>query len=241
MAIKSDKIIQVWDCKDVVEKAPKYDSLDKEKCKEDFSSKSSPMKDYKFDCDGKEPSAICCSWLPSDSNLFVIGFKSSHVAFFDYNSGNVEITHEFYPGVEEEGEVACIDAHELQPHILTGHLNGEFNIFDYKQKKVILTTDCLSDEQERKEGVYIQAIKYFNNCSSIIVGKSNGNINLYDSAGALLNVIEKAHTPKYDEGVNCLLNIQNSAGSLKSEGSTSNMPFFISGGADGCMKIFEHT
>jgi len=171
----------------------------------------------------------------------VVGYKSSHVAFFDYNTTKVENSFEFFPAEEEEGEVVCMDAHELQPQLVTGHLNGTLNVFDFKQMKVIQTTDCVPEEEDKKNGVYIQSIKYFNNCANIIVGLSNGNINLYDAKGTLQNVIEKAHTQKHDEGVNCLLAIQNFAGSTKQGATSSNMPFFVSGGADGCMKVFEHT
>jgi hypothetical protein len=52
----------------VVEKAANYDALDAEKCKADFSNKSSPMKEFVFETGGKTPAPTCCSWLPTDSN-----------------------------------------------------------------------------------------------------------------------------------------------------------------------------
>lgn len=94
----------------------------------------------------KSPAPTCCNWLPTDSNLFVIGYKSSHIAFFDYNSGKVENSHEFFPEADEEGEVVCMDAHELSSQIVTGHLNGQMNIYDFKQNKVIQAIDCIPED-----------------------------------------------------------------------------------------------
>jgi len=48
------------------------------------------MKEYEFTFDGKSPSATCGSWLPTDSNMLVAGYDSSHLAFFNYNSGKLE-------------------------------------------------------------------------------------------------------------------------------------------------------
>ena len=108
LAIKSDKIIQVWDCKEIKEKVPSYD----DKGKVEMSNQDTPMKEYEFKHEGSQSPPTCCSWLPTDSHLFVVGYKSSLVALFDYNSGKVESSHKFFPG-DEEGEVVCLDAHEL--------------------------------------------------------------------------------------------------------------------------------
>jgi WD40 repeat protein len=89
LSIKSDNLVQVWDCKELVEKAKTYDHSNLEKCKADFMSVSEPMKEYVFEADGKKPSPTCCSWLPTDANLFAIGFNSGQVAFFDYKSGQI--------------------------------------------------------------------------------------------------------------------------------------------------------
>ena len=240
LAIKADKYIQFWDCKDVIEKAAKYDPLDLDQCKADMSTQDSPLKEYAFEADGKSPAPTCCSWLPTDSNLFVVGYRSSHIAIFDYTTAKVENFHKFASGAEEDSEVVCMDSHELQPVIVTGHLDGNLNVFEFRQMTTLYSVQCVTEESDREKGVYIQCVKYFNNCQNIVVGLSNGNIQLYDSKAKLLNIVEKAHNQKYDEGVNCLLAIQNLSGSSKAGSGTQNLPFFVSGGADGQMKIFEH-
>jgi len=45
------------------------------------------MREYVFETAGKKPAATCCSWLPTDNNLFAIGYNSGHVAFFDVKTG----------------------------------------------------------------------------------------------------------------------------------------------------------
>lgn len=71
------------------------------------------MKEYAFENDGKNPAPTCCSWLPTDSNLFVVGYKSSHIAIFDYKTANVENFYQFSSDADEEHEVVSIDSHEL--------------------------------------------------------------------------------------------------------------------------------
>ena len=90
LSIKSDNLVQVWDCKSLAEKATTYEHSNVEKCKADFMNISEPMKQYVFEVDGKKPSPTCCSWLPSDSNLFAIGYNSGHLVIFDYKSGQVQ-------------------------------------------------------------------------------------------------------------------------------------------------------
>lgn len=90
LAIKSDNLVQVWDCAELVEKAKTYNHADLEKCKKDFVTLSKPMKEYEFEDQGKKPSPTCCSWLPTDSNKFAVGYSSGHVVVFDFKTGKVE-------------------------------------------------------------------------------------------------------------------------------------------------------
>ena len=49
------------------------------------------MREFHFELeDGKKCVPTCCSWLLTDSNMFAVGFETSHVVFFDHNTGNVE-------------------------------------------------------------------------------------------------------------------------------------------------------
>jgi len=105
------------------------------------------MKTYSFEIEGKTPVPTCCSWLPTDSNLFVVGYRSSHIAFFDYNTGKVENSHQFFMTKNgEDSEIVCMDSHELQPVIVTGHIDCQLNVFEFKQMKTIHAVQCITDE-----------------------------------------------------------------------------------------------
>lgn len=106
LSIKSDNLVQVWDCKSLVKKASSYDHGNTEKCKEDFVTLSEPFKEYRHEAGG---APTCCTWLPTDSNMFAIGYSSGQVAFFDYQTGQVQSS------VDLESEIISITAHELQP------------------------------------------------------------------------------------------------------------------------------
>ena len=128
LSLKSEKLIQVWDCKDIVEKAKSYSHGDVEKCKADFLKLTSPMKEFSFDEAAKDAVPTSCSWLPTDSNLFVVGFSSGQVAFFDYKTGKVQHSADL------ESEVVSITSHELQSVIVTGHLDGNIKVYDFSTK-----------------------------------------------------------------------------------------------------------
>lgn len=56
----------------------------------------------------------------------------------------------------------------------------------------------------------------------------------------LLSIIKDAHLCKYEEGVNCLAVIESPDIDSSDKNPTGQLPFFVSGGADSMMKIFEH-
>lgn len=125
LAIKSDKYVQVWDCKDFAEKASSYDHSNIEKCKSDFLNISKPTREFEFEVGGKKPSPTCCSWLPTDNNLFAIGYSSGHVAFFNYQTGQLQSS------MEVDGEVVCLTAHEFQSTVMIGQYDGKVTIYDF--------------------------------------------------------------------------------------------------------------
>jgi len=192
-----------------------------EKCKDDFVTISESFKEYKHEAGG---APTCCTWLPTDSNQFAIGYSTGHVAFFDYKTGQVSSS------VDLESEVVSITAHELQPQVMLAHANGKVTIYDFAQKSTIgtLTPDMPSD-------CHIQSLSLLNNCLNLLIGLSSGDILLYDlKTLSLTSTISKAHLTKYDESVTCLMAIQSLPGAAKP------VPFFVSGGADGMIKMYEH-
>lgn len=113
---------------------------------------------------------------------------------------------------------------------MMAHANGKVSIYDFTQKSNIgtLTPDMPSE-------CHIQSLSLLNNCLHLLIGLSSGDILLYDlKTLSLSQTISKAHLPKYDESVTCLMAIQSLPGAAKP------VPFFVSGGADGMIKMYEH-
>ena len=90
------------------------------------------MKEYVFEENDAKPAATSCSWLPTDNNEFVIGYESSHLAFFDFRNGNV--THSVKIA---DSPINCLTANELQPVVAAGLDSGEVVLYDFKQKKTL--------------------------------------------------------------------------------------------------------
>jgi WD40 repeat protein len=105
LAIKSDKLVQVWDCKDIMEKQASYTHSDVDKCKQDFITLTSPLKEYMFE-EGGAP--MCCSWLPTDNSIFLVGYSKGQLCFFDKDTGKVRNS------VSLGGEVLAVASHQLQ-------------------------------------------------------------------------------------------------------------------------------
>ena len=128
----------------------------------------------------------------------------------------------------------------------TGHQKGHVTFFDYKAGKLI---GQIEPDHEAEDGA-VTSMTYLNKCLNLAVGFSSGVIKLFDCKTLkVLSIVKKAHIQKNGEGVNSLIEIIQSA--KKEEGSspddksadstsTPNLPFFISGGADSMVKIFEH-
>ena len=56
----------------------------------DFINMEEPSKEFPaFEINGLEPSAICGAWLPTDHNLFTIGYEGGHLAFVDVSKGKI--------------------------------------------------------------------------------------------------------------------------------------------------------
>lgn len=78
------------------------------------------MKEFSFQLDdGVKTAPICCSWLFTDSNLFVVGFESSHAVFYDYKTGSVE--HSKKIDEADSSPIACIAPNTFNPHVALGH------------------------------------------------------------------------------------------------------------------------
>ena len=116
LSIKSDNIIQVWDCNEIAKSSENYDETKFSAANVNKNDK--PFKEYVFEVDGKQPIATCCTWLPADTNLFAVGFDSSQVAIFDYQSGMLQFAEEFK---EVSSPISYMVAHEMQSVIVIGH------------------------------------------------------------------------------------------------------------------------
>lgn len=94
------------------------------------------MREFHFELeDGKKPGATCCSWLLTDSSLFVVGYETSHAVFYDHGTGKVEHSHKLDEA--DSSAAMCIAAHQFSPQIAVGHENGQITIYDYSQKAII--------------------------------------------------------------------------------------------------------
>ena len=90
VAVKANSKVQVWSCSDVLEKAESYNFSDVKKCQEDFIKSDKPMNQYELEVNEKVQSATCAKWLATDTEMFVAGYESSHIAFFNYKTGKLE-------------------------------------------------------------------------------------------------------------------------------------------------------
>ena len=130
--------------------------------------------------------------------------------------------------------IRCIDANKITPNIAAGHENGLITVFDYSAKKIIHSTQV--------ENQSIESIQYINNGLQLVVGMRSGKIQVFDTKEMkLLSIVNDAHLVKSEEGVNCLASIETLENQESQENnSNGQLPFFVSGGADSMIKIFEH-
>ena len=175
------------------------------------------MKEFpSFEVDGLEPAAICCSWLPTDNHMFVVGYENSHLAFFDMNKGQICQNLQIIEG--SKSSITSIAAHEFQPIVVTGQEGGEIVVYDYKQSKIV-EKKLLEPDQTAER---IQTITFTNNCLNLLVGYATGEIKLYDfKTLKLLSVVQKAHLQKDQDGVNCIITTK-VAGTDKSDRSNTS-------------------
>ena len=111
VAVKANSKVQVWNCDDIVEKAEAYDFSDEKKCQEDFDKNDKPMKEFELQVNDKVQNATCARWLATDSDMFAVGYESSHIAFFNYKTGKV-VHSALLDESENASPVTCMVAHE---------------------------------------------------------------------------------------------------------------------------------
>jgi len=99
--------------------------------KADFISSGKP-KDFEFEINGVKPNPTTCAWMPTDNNLFAVGFDSGHIAFFNHVTGKLEDHHQ----VSEHSIISMV-AHQYQSHVAFGDVNGKVWVYDLKGKQVI--------------------------------------------------------------------------------------------------------
>ena len=108
LSVKSYNLVQVWDTSEIVKAAETYDQSNQEQNKENFVKCDKPFKEICFAIGESEQQATCAAWLPTDSNLFVVGYDSGHLCFFDYRDANLDYAHEL-----PEKNICCVVAHEF--------------------------------------------------------------------------------------------------------------------------------
>ena len=220
LSIKGDSKIQVWDCKELSAKALTYDIDNEEQCRLDFVQETVPLKEMSFRLEGKEPAACSIAWLPTDNNQFVVGYEDGHVVLFNYKTGTVQQAVMVHPS-----PIVSVVAHFYQPVVVCGHLDGQISWYDFKAQKKVYSADCKSP---------VQTLALMNNCLNVVAGLSCGSIKLFDMKGQVQTVVEKAHLPKGNCGVNQLIQLQ------ASEKANASLPLLISCGGDSMVKVFEH-
>jgi len=127
LSIKGDTKIQVWDCKDVCNKALTYDVDNLEQCQADFVQQDQPLKEMTFSFEGKSPAACSIAWLPTDNNQFVAGYEDGHVVLFNFKTGAVQQATLVHPS-----PIVSLIAHSNLPLVVCGHLDGRVSWFDIK-------------------------------------------------------------------------------------------------------------
>mmetsp|Transcript_28026 Transcript_28026/g.42386 ORF Transcript_28026/g.42386 Transcript_28026/m.42386 type:complete len:119 (+) Transcript_28026:1506-1862(+) len=106
-------------------------------------------------------------------------------------------------------------------------------MIDFKAQKVVDTITVV----EGDEGIYIQSMTMVNNCLGLLVGLSSGDIKMINlQTNEMIACIERAHLEKFDESVNCILSLE---GTEDASGD-DKLPFFVTGGADSLVKVYEH-
>ena len=142
LAVKSDSTLQVWDCYEIADNALEYNQENAQESKENFCNLDKPARESLYALqDGTKPQVSCCSWLYTDNNLFVVGYESSHVVFYDQSQGisDLNISHTQLLNEQDPSAIRCIESNQFTPVIAVGHDNGTITLFDYSAKQTLLT------------------------------------------------------------------------------------------------------
>lgn len=231
LAIKSNSLIQVWDCKPLLDKFKNYSYTNQDKANEAFDKQNKPMQEYEFQIEGASPQATCGCWLPTDNTLFAVGFDSSHLALFNYQTAN--IVHALQIDTSGKSAITCVVAHGLMPLLICGHLNGLVSIYDQKKQEVVFRLEGES---------VVQNIEFINNCMGLLVARGDGSVSLFTlNNNQLTKTFEKKnfHLSSNHSSVTALASISDSQPNQGEEGKQEKLPFFATGGIDGSIYIHE--
>lgn len=101
--------------------------------------------------------------------MFVSGYQSSFVVFWDFRNGNIENAVELG---EKYSPINCITANEFSPVIIAGHENGDLTVYDFKKNQTLKVIETGKSA--------ITSLTLVNNGLNLLVGNTNGQIKLIE-------------------------------------------------------------
>jgi hypothetical protein len=69
--------------------------------------------------------------MPSDHNLFAVGYDSGHVAFFNHVSGKLEHSVQ-----ASQSRITSLVASKYASQVVSGDISGHVSVIDQKTKQV---------------------------------------------------------------------------------------------------------
>jgi WD40 repeat protein len=176
--------------------------------------------------------------------MFVAGYDNAHLAFFSF--ANQKLTHFAQLGMSDNETVSCIAAHEYQTTVVcglsykkpiepkSGYYFLSIQVYDYKSQQVL---------KELKQYEDIHSLTFLNNSLHLLAATQDGKLKLYETKGDMKQIseLETSHLQNQECSINAVLSLTHKdVNSREDEDSAENLPFFISCGADGTIKVFEH-
>lgn len=247
LSIKYDNQVQIWNCSELIEKVQGLTESQLLEISNDFIQMEDPSKEFPaFEVNGLEPSAICGSWLPTDHNLFAVCFEGGHLVFFDVSKGTICHQHKL------EGndiEISSMVAHNLEPVVVLGLESGDLIVYDHRQQKQVDQKKSSDLDKEAKPEGAVQSIEFINNGLQLVVGYQKGMIGLFTFKTLdLVCLVNNVHISKGSEALNHLLALSANDASKQGrsdkpdtqEENKMQLPFFLSCGSDGRIKLFEY-
>ncbi|ORY99284.1 WD40-repeat-containing domain protein [Syncephalastrum racemosum] len=165
----------------------------------------------------------CLQFCPTDTSKVAVGYANATIRIYDVATGKLLTTlagsDDQYDGTVRT-QINTLVAHPTMPLIVSGHEDKQIKFFDLR------SGSCTQSMSAHMDAV--AALDIDPSGSTLVSGGHDGSIRLWDMNQAKTCIQEfSAHRKKADEGV---MSVQ----------YHERMPWMVSGGADGQVKVYHH-